>query len=303
MRYGGFEQLIAKIQDNKVRKKLAVVAAEDIHTLEAVILASKDNIVDPVFIGHEDSISKHIKELGVPTHNSSIVHCPDHEEAAQKAVELVKAKEADFIMKGLIETAVLMRVVLNKENGLRTGAIMSHLAFLEIPTYHKLIVLTDTALNIYPDLEQKKQIIANAVSAMKKMGIRLPKTAVLAAVEEVNPKMPETVDAYELKKMNEAGEIKDCIVEGPISYDLAIDKEAAVIKGYDSPVAGDADLLVAPNITAGNLLGKSLVYSGNSKLASFVTGAKVPIVLTSRSSSTEDKYLSLVVAASGDWRE
>ncbi|PKM86317.1 MAG: phosphate butyryltransferase, partial [Firmicutes bacterium HGW-Firmicutes-12] len=147
------------------------------------------------------------------------------------------------------------------------------------------------------------QIITNAVNAMKKMGIKLPKVAVLAAIEEVNQKMPETVDAYELKKMNKNGDIKDCLIEGPISYDLAIDKEAAEIKGYDSPVAGDADLLVVPNITAGNLIGKSLVYSGNSKLAGFVIGAKTPIVLTSRSSSTEDKYLSLVLVASGDWRK
>jgi len=302
MRYENFEQLIGKIQSRQTTKRLAVVSAEDRHTLEAVLLASKNKIVQPIFIGHKETIARHIKDLGLSPSNILIVHSSNHEEAAHLAVNMIKANEADLIMKGLIETAVLMRAVLSRESGLRAGEILSHLAFLQIPTYHKLIALTDAALNMYPDLEQKRQLVINAVGAMKKMGIEMPKVAILAAVEEVNPKMPETVDAYELKKMNETGKLTECVVEGPISYDLAIDKEASVVKGYTSPVAGDADLLVTPNITSGNLLAKSLVYSAKAKLAGFIIGATAPIVLTSRSSSTEDKYLSLVLAASGDWR-
>ncbi len=151
---------------------------------------------------------------------------------------------------------------------------------------------------MYPDLEAKKSIIENAVDVFLKMGYDCPKVGVLAAVEVVNPKMPEAVDAAELKKMNQEGIIKNCIVEGPIAYDLAVNAESSVIKGYESPVAGDVDILVVPNITAGNILGKSLIYSGNAKMAGFVVGAKVPIVLTSRGATTEEKYLSLAISAS-----
>lgn len=210
---------------------------------------------------------------------------------------MIHAGEADFIMKGLIETATLMRVIVSKESNLRTGQIMSHLGFLEVPTYHKLMAITDSALNTYPTLEQKRQIIENAVAVMNRMGISQPMVAVLAAAEEVNPKLAESAEAHELKLMNQSGAISGCIVEGPISYYLAVDKEAAAIKNYHSPVAGDADLLVAPNLTAGNLLIKALAFSARAKLAGFIVGAKIPIVLTSRSSTTEDKYLSVVPSA------
>src|SRR5699024_7205537 len=185
----------------------------------------------------------------------------------------------------------------DKEKGIRTDRLMSHFAILEIPTYHKLLVITDGGMVMYPSLEEKKQIIQNAVDVMLSLDYKEPKIGVLTAVEKVNPKMPETVDAAELKKMNENGEIKNCIVEGPISYDLSMNKESAETKGFHSPVVGDVDILLTSNITAGNTLAKSLIYSGNSKMAGFIVGAKVPVVLTSRGSSTEEKYLSLVLSA------
>jgi phosphate butyryltransferase len=222
----------------------------------------------------------------------------EDKDAAEKAVELVRDGKVDFIMKGKIQTADLLRAVVDKEKGLRTGKVISHMAFNEIPTYHKLIAISDGGMMMYPDLQQKKGIIENGVETLRSMGIENPKVAVVTAVENVNPKMPETVDAAELKKMNEMGEIKNCIVEGPISYDLIMDPESAVIKGYESPVAGDADLIIVSNITVGNILGKSLVYSAGSKMAGFIVGAKVPIVLTSRGATSEGKYLSLVLCAS-----
>ncbi|MBP2651655.1 MAG: phosphate butyryltransferase [Firmicutes bacterium] len=200
-------------------------------------------------------------------------------------------------MKGKIQTADLLKAVVNKEKGLRTGSVMSHVVLHEIPTYHKLLVITDGGMMMYPNLAEKKQIIENAVNSLLSLGYDKPKVAVLAAVENVNPKMPEAVDAGLLKEMNQKGEIKNCIVEGPISYDLAMSKDAAKIKGYESPVTEDADILMVPNITVGNIMGKALVYSAGAKIAGFIVGAKVPIVLTSRGSSAEEKYLSLVLSA------
>jgi phosphate butyryltransferase len=225
---------------------MAVVAAADRHTLEAVAFARRDGIADPIMIGDRMTIKSYMAELGFPAQNARIIDAPSHEEAAMRAVKLINDGEADFIMKGLVETATLMKVIVSKESNLRTGGIMSHLAFLEIPTYHKLLAITDAALNTYPTLEQKRQIIENAVAAMARMGIVNPKVAVMAAAEEVNPKIAESVEAHALKVMNLSGELSGCIVEGPIAYDLAVDKEAALVKKYMSPVAGDADLLWLP---------------------------------------------------------
>jgi phosphate butyryltransferase len=210
----------------------------------------------------------------------------------------VNEKKADLIMKGKIQTADLLRAVVDKERGLRTGSVMSHIAIHEVPSYHKLLAVTDGGMMMYPKLEEKKQIIENAVKTFIAMGYENPKVAVLAAVENVNPKMPETVEADALKMMNVKGEIKNCIIEGPISYDLTMSKESAEIKGFNSPVTGEVDILVVPNITAGNLLGKALIYSAGAKMAGFIVGAKVPIVLTSRGATAEEKYLSLVISAS-----
>lgn len=292
-----FDELIEKVCSFENKKKVAVVAAHDEHTLEAVFKARENNIVVPILIGDKAEINEILSKNNYFLNDEYILDIKNESDAAYKAVELVNTNKADFIMKGKIQTADLLKAVVDKEKGFRTDRLMSHFVIQEIPSYHKLLVTTDGGMVMYPGLEEKKQIIQNAVDTLISIGYEKPKVAVLAAVEKVNPKMPEAIDAAELKKMNEAGEIQNCIIEGPISYDLAMNKESATIKGFNSPVAGDADILVTPNITAGNILGKCLIYSANSKMAGFIVGAKVPIVLTSRGSSSEEKYLSLVLSA------
>ena len=298
MEYKSFDDLIKKVQNLDSKKKVAVVSAQDEHTLEAVFKAKKDNIVEPILIGNKNKIIEILSRLHESVLEESIINVESDSEAAEKAVELINENKADFIMKGKIQTADLLRAVVNKENGLRTGKVMSHIVIHEIPTYHKLLAVTDGGMMMYPSLDEKKQILENAVSTFLALGYENPKVAVLAAVETVNPKMQESVDADMLKKMNIKGEIKNCIVEGPISYDLTMSKESASIKGFVSPVTGEADIIVVPNITVGNILGKSLVYSAGAKMAGFIVGAKVPIVLTSRGSTSKEKYLSLALSAS-----
>lgn len=298
MEYKSFDDLIKKVQNLDSKKKVAVVSAQDEHTLEAVFKAKKDNIVEPILIGNKKKIIEILIRLHESVLEESIINVESDSEAAEKAVELINENKADFIMKGKIQTADLLRAVVNKENGLRTGKVMSHIVIHEIPTYHKLLAVTDGGMMMYPSLDEKKQILENAVSTFLALGYENPKVAVLAAVETVNPKMQESVDADMLKKLNIKGEIKNCIVEGPISYDLTMSKESASIKGFVSPVTGEADIIVVPNITVGNILGKSLVYSAGAKMAGFIVGAKVPIVLTSRGSTSEEKYLSLALSAS-----
>lgn len=298
MEFKNFEELIEKIQNRSSLAKVAVAAAHDEHTLEAVFKASKDNIVEPVLVGDKVKIQEILEKLNVQFDCNLIIDTNSDTEAAEKTVELVNQGKADFIMKGKLQTADLLKAVVNKEKGLRTGKVISHVAILQVPSYHKLIAITDGGMMMYPNAEEKKQIIENAVDVFLAMGYENPKVAVLAAVETVNPKMPEAVDADLLKKMNLSGEIKNCTVEGPISFDLTMSKESAEIKGYSSPVTGQADILIAPNITAGNVLSKALIELAQSKMAGMIVGAKVPIVLTSRGSSSEEKYLSLVLSAS-----
>lgn len=298
MELKNFQELIAKVQNNNSKKRVVVAAAHDEHTLEAVFRARQDKLVEPVLIGDKVKIIEFIKKLKVEFDENEIINTNSDSESAEKAVELINQHKADFIMKGKLQTADLLKAVVNKEKGLRTGKVMSHIAIQQIPSYHKLVAVTDGGMMMYPTVEEKKQIIENAVDVFLAFGYENPKVAVLAAVETVNPKMPETIDADMLKKMNLSGEIKNCIVEGPISYDLTMNKESAKIKGYESPVTGDADILIVPNITTGNILGKTLIESAGATMAGMIVGAKVPIVLTSRGATSEEKYLSLVLSAS-----
>ncbi len=302
MEFKNFQELIVKVQNNNSKKRVAVVAAQDEHTLEAVLRARQDKLVEPVLIGDKIKITEILKKLTtVEDCNLSsveIINSNSDSESADTAVKLINEGKADFIMKGKLQTADLLKAVVNKENGLRTGRVMSHVAIMEIPTYHKLIAITDGGMMMYPNYEEKRQIIENAAEVFLAFGYEMPKIAILSAVETVNPKMPETVDADLLKKMNMCGEIKNCIIEGPISYDLTMNKESAKIKGYESPITGDADILIVPNITAGNILAKALLESAKGTMAGMIVGAKVPIVLTSRGATSEEKYLSLVISAS-----
>ena len=218
-------------------------------------------------------------------------------QAAEKAVSMIRGGSADFLMKGGIQTSDLLKEVVNKERGLNRGRVMSHLGMFEIPGYHKLLALTDGGMVTRPDVNEKAQILMNAVETLHNLGYENPKVAVLAAAETVNPKIPESVDGDLLKKMNASGGLTGCIVEGPISYDLMISHEAAKIKGYESPVTGDTDILLMPDMTSGNLLAKAFQFTAGAMMAGMIVGAGAPIVLVSRGATAMEKYLSLVLSA------
>jgi phosphate butyryltransferase len=291
-----FADLAGKVR-NIAKKTAVVAAAHDEHALEAVLDASREGCVDYLLVGDREKIHEIAAKLRYNVADNAIIDAVSEIDAAEKAVALIREEKGDFLMKGKLETAVLMRAVINKETGIRKESIMSHVAFFEVPAYHKLLGATDGGMIPYPTLEQKSSIIKNAVGLFRTLGYERPKIAVLAASETVNERMPETGDARALKESGEKGELGDCFVEGPISLDLTLSKESAAIKGYTSPVTGDADILVVPNIACGNILGKSLVYMGHAKMAGCIVGAKVPIVLTSRGASAEEKHLSILLSA------
>lgn len=292
-----FDQLVDMVKSYTEPKRVVVAAAGDAHTLEAIKEAVDEGIVKPVLVGDKAKIVEIAAEIGLAVAEEDIYDEPDVVAAAQKTVALINEGKGDFIMKGKLETAQILKPVVNKQTGLGTGRVMSHFVLDELPYYHKLVCTTDGGMMTYPTLEQKKDIIINAVETLKALGYENPKVACVAAVEKVNPKMPETVEADALKQMNLNGELTDCIVEGPISLDIALDKDIANTKGFESPVAGDADVILVPNIQVGNVLGKSITVIARGNMAGFIVGAKVPIVLTSRGSSAREKYLSLVLAS------
>lgn len=292
-----FDELIASQKNRPSMSRMAIAAAGDEHTIEAALLARKEGIAQPVLVGDKAIIDATLLKFGADIDCADIYDVADPAEAARFAVSLVREGKADFLMKGKLDTSVLLKAVVDKQNGLGKGGVMSHFTAFEIPNYHKLIVAVDGGMVTYPTLEQKKAIIENTVGALRVMGYDCPKVGVLACVEKLNPKMLETVDADALKQMNANGEIEGCIVEGPISYDCAMSKEIADFKGYESPCAGDCDILIAPNIHAGNIMGKMYTVTLKANMAGFIVGAKCPIVMTSRGSSVEEKYLSIVISA------
>ncbi len=288
-----FEQLKEMLKAMPVKRRVAVVPAQDEHTLEAISHAYKDGMVEPVLIGDEPKIREILAQIGTDADKLTIIHVEDPAEAIQKAADMARDGEVDCIMKGKTETGALMKVLVNRERGIRKNDTMSLLAFMESPNYHKVFAITDVGLLTYPSKEQKKAAIENAVEAFHALGVEEPKVAILAAVEKVNPKMKETVEAAEIKEEGVPG----CIIEGPISYDLAMDPASAPIKGYVSPVAGDADLLVVPDIVSGNIAAKTITVIGGGRTGGVVLGAKVPVLLVSRAASADDKYMSIVIAA------
>ncbi len=290
-----FNEVIEKVKSFSEMKKCGVCMADDA-AIGGALEAEKIGLAWPIFIGDRKEIEEVLKEHKA-TKEYEIIHVDSPSEGAEKVVELVREGKVDFILKGHIETAVLMRAVIDKEKGLRTDRLMSHMSFEEVPTYHKLITITDGGMCTYPDVDEKQRIIENAVDIYHKLGYDCPKVACLSAIEKVNPKMPSTVDAGELKARNQRGEIKGCIVEGPISFDLAYSKKAAEVKEYKSEVAGDPDILLVPDIQAGNILDKTFNFAAKGRMAGFIVGAKCLIVLTSRSASAEEKYLSIAMAA------
>ena len=279
--------------------KLALAVAHDQHSLEAVHLATKKGIIKPILIGIKSKIEKIAKTINFDLSDVEIYDENDKTGAVKKAIQIIRNGDAQILMKGNVATGTLLKGVLNKEWGLRSGSLLSHLAIFEIENYHKLLAVTDVAMNIAPDVKEKTGIALNAVNYLNNIGIVQPKVAAISAAETVNHNMPSSVDAAIIAKMSDRKQIGKCIIDGPLAFDNAISKESAEHKGISSPVAGDTDLLLMPNIETGNVLYKTLTFFTKSKTAAVILGAKAPIVLTSRSDSEESKLNSIYLAASG----
>ncbi|AIW83446.1 phosphate butyryltransferase [Bacillus sp. TH22] len=279
------------------KKTVAVAVAEDHEVIEAVAKAIKLQLAQFRLYGNQEKIIGMLQEHGLQTsEHIEVIAAASSAEAAELSVKSVSNGEADVLMKGNIPTANILKAVLNKEWGLRKGSVLSHVAAFEVPNYDRLIFVTDAAMNIAPDVTQKAAIIQNTVEVAQAIGIDLPKVAPIAAVEVVNPAMQATIDAAMLTQMNRRGQIKNCVVDGPLALDNAVSQIAAEHKGIVSDVAGKADILLVPTIEAGNVLYKSLVYFANAKVGAMIAGAKAPIVLTSRADSAETKVYSLALA-------
>ncbi|MDR3254455.1 MAG: phosphate butyryltransferase [Synergistaceae bacterium] len=276
---------------------VSVACAEDAEVLEAVDKARKEGVAKAFLVGDADRIASTAASISVDTRNFEIIDEKKGEaEASLKAVEVVSSGKADVLMKGMVKTANFLRAVLNKDRGLRSGALLSHVYIHQIENYDRIFFISDPAFNMYPDLQGKVGILENVVRLAHAFGVETPKVAALAAVEVVNPEMPSTLDAALLTQMNRRGQITGCLVDGPLALDNAVSEESARHKGIVSEVAGHADILIVPDIEAGNLLAKSIVYFARNKTAGLVLGAKAPVVLTSRADSAETKLLSIASA-------
>jgi phosphate butyryltransferase len=288
---------LRRLIDEGPRKKLVLAAAQDNQSLGAVLKAWNENLVEPILVGDKEGILNICDTSGYKVDGIRIIHEPDPEKACEMSVRMVSSKQADILMKGKIGTSSLLKCVLNKEWGLRTGNLLSHFALFEVDTYHKVIAVTDVAMNIAPNLQEKISIVNNSVACLNRLGYEMPKVAVLGAVEMVNENMEATLDAALLSKMNQRDQIRNCIIDGPLAFDNAVSLESSRHKGIRSEVAGDTDLLLMPDIEVGNVLYKSLVFFAKAKVASIILGAIAPIVLTSRSDSEQAKFDSILLAA------
>lgn len=292
-----FKELIEVAKEQKTMR-LSVAAAQDEDVLISVCEAAEIGLVEPILVGNVDEIKNIAKLNNLDISGYEIISANELSDAAKIAVELVSKGKADFVMKGLIDTAILLKAVLDKEIGLRTDSQLSHVMVYEIPAYHKLIYLTDGGMNITPDLEAKVKIAKNAIIAAKAMGIETVKIACLAAKEKVNDKMPATVDAAELQKMGQRGEFGEgVIIEGPLAFDLAVSEEAAVVKKFKSEIAGDVDVLLVPTIEMGNGIGKTMTYFAGGDSAGVIMGAKAPVVLVSRADTASAKLNSIALGS------
>ena len=293
--YSDFRELT----DSKVavQSTLVVAAAHDLHTLEAVYAAAREFGTQYVLVGDREKIVSISADIGISPDSEAIVDGgADDSTCANIAVDLIRTGGGNALMKGIINTGTLLKAVLNKDAGVRGSGTLSHLAILKTPGYHKLIGITDGGMIPNPTFEQKIDIVKNAAGYFRSLGYDKPKVAAICASESVSPKIQETVEAAELQVMCEKGELGECLLEGPISFDLAISKESAEIKGFRSDISGETDILLVPNITAGNVLVKGLIYCAGAKMAGCVIGAKVPIVLVSRGASAEEKQLSILIS-------
>ncbi len=291
------DEIVEAVKSRK-KRVLSVAYGQDVHTLQAVERGVREGLFNAINFASKKEVKRVASENGIDVSLFEIVDVPDEKEAIRQAVRAVKEKRADVLMKGFCQTANYMRGILDKEEGLLPpGNILSHTTVIEISTYPKLLVVSDVAVIPFPDLKMKVQMINYNANIVRKFGIAVPKVAVIAAVETVNLKMQATIDGALLSKMNERGQISGCVVDGPLALDLAVSKESALIKKVKSEVAGDADILIFPNIETGNVFYKSATKLGNAKIAAVVTGATAPAVLTSRGDSEESKFYSLALAA------
>ena len=277
---------------------LSVAAAHDEEVLLAIKSATEMGIITPILVGHEDEIRNISNKINFNLDKIKIINKETIEECAEVAVKLVSSNEVDFVMKGLLDTSVILKAVLNKEWGLRTDSLLSHVMIYEVGFYHKLLVTTDGGMNIAPDYEQKVKILKNAIKATEPLGLKTIKVAALAAKEKVNPKMQATIDAKQLEDAGKNGEFgENVIVEGPLAFDLAVSKEACKVKNFKTQVGGDVDIMLMPTIEVGNGIGKAFTYAAGAKSAGIIMGAKAPIVLVSRADTHESKLYSIAYGA------
>lgn len=290
-------QELMLVAQNQPNKTIAVACPEDHEVLQAISEAVNLNLCDFILFGDEVKIKKIANEINFSLSNCKIINITDKETACFEAVKSVSSGQADVLMKGLVDTAVIMKKVLDKEYGLRTDSIISHVMVIQLPKFDRLIFLSDGAMNIDPTVDQLKQITVNAVNLARALSISRPKVACISAVEKVNSKMPSTLKCHEIEQMQENLEIIHCDICGPLAIDLALDKEAAKTKNIKSPVAGNADILIVPYIEVGNALYKGWMFGvDNVKSAGIIMGAKAPIVLTSRADSHETKLHSIALS-------
>lgn len=291
-----FEQVLSKVKSQPM-KTVAVAVAQDEPVLEAVRDAKINGIAEAILVGDKNEIEKIAESLNMNIEDYKVVDVKDIIQATLEAVKLVSSGEADMMMKGLVDTATFLKAVLNKEFGLRTGKQMSHIGVFEIPGYNRLLFITDAAFNMYPELKEKVDIVKNAVQVAHSLEINVPKVAPICAVEVVNPSMQATLDAASLAIMNMRGQIKGCIIDGPLALDNALSKEAAQHKKISGPVAGEADILLMANIEAGNGVYKCLTYTTDCKNGGLLMGASAPVIVTSRADSPESKLNSIAMAS------
>ena len=289
-----FEQLLEFAQQ-KESKRIAVPAADDLEVLEVIARAEEYKLADFILIGDATKI-KMLADHNKFSLHAEVIEEKDHKKAADLAVDLVAKGEAETVMKGMLHSSVFLKAVLNKEKSLNVGRHITQISVVEKEDNKGFLLITDCAITVNPDLKGKQEVLENAVSLAQKLGVTMPKVAVLASLEVVNPEMQDTMDAAVLSKMAERGQIKGCIVDGPFAFDNAVSEEAAKAKGINSPVAGNADILVVPNLTVGNTLTKSITYIAKKTVAAATVGTSVPIIFTSRTESMEGKLLSIALA-------
>jgi phosphate acetyltransferase len=292
---GKYEQMLVTCKNMKPIPTAVVHPCEE-SALSGAIEAAHLGIIIPILVGPREKIEATARSGGIDLTGFQIVDTPHSSASAAKAVELVRLAQAELLMKGSLHTDELMAAVVSREGGLRTARRISHVFVMDVPTYHKVLIVTDGAINIAPTLEDKVDICQNAIDLAISLGLKQPKVAILAAVETVTSKMPATIDAAALCKMAERGQIKGGLLDGPLAFDNAISKEAAETKGIHSQVAGDPDILLAPDLEAGNILAKQLSFLTHADSAGLVLGARVPIILTSRADSVRSRIASCAVA-------